>query len=35
MIYVPPPSLEERVKIFEINTKKMPLAEDVNLFEIA
>src|SRR6058998_3110808 len=35
MLLVPPPDLEARKQIFRIHTKKTPLAEDVNLDEIA
>ena len=35
IIYIPPPEEEGRLKILEVHTKKMPLAKDVNLQEIA
>ncbi len=35
LIYVPPPDLEARKQIFQIYTKKMPLAKDVDLEELA
>ncbi len=35
LIYVPPPDEETRYKILKIYTKKMPLADDVDLREIA
>src|SRR5216110_708797 len=35
MLLVPPPDLEARKQIFRIHTKKTPLAEDVNLDELA
>ncbi len=35
IIYIPPPEEEGRLKILEVHTKKMPLAMDVNLQEIA
>jgi len=35
IIYVPPPDEEARYEIFKIHTKKMPLAEDVDLRELA
>jgi len=35
LIYVPPPDEETRYKILKIYTKNMPLADDVNLREIA
>jgi transitional endoplasmic reticulum ATPase len=35
IIYVPPPDEEARYEIFKIHTKKMPLAEDVDLKELA
>lgn len=34
-IYVPPPDYEARLEILKIKTKNMPLAEDVNLEELA
>ncbi len=34
-IYVPPPDYEARLQILKIKTKNMPLAEDVNLEELA
>jgi transitional endoplasmic reticulum ATPase len=35
LLFVPPPDLEARRQIFKIHTRKTPLAEDVNLDEIA
>ena len=35
LIYVKEPDFEARMKILEVHTKKMPLAEDVSLKEIA
>src|SRR5437867_7099521 len=35
LLFVPPPDLEARKQIFKIHTRKTPLAEDVNLDEIA
>ncbi len=35
VIVVPPPNKEARLEIFKIHTKKMPLAKDVNLEELA
>jgi transitional endoplasmic reticulum ATPase len=35
LIYIRPPGKEGREKIFEIHTKEKPLAEDVNLSELA
>ena len=35
VIYVPPPDKESRVEIFKVHTKKMPLADDVNLDKLA
>lgn len=35
VVYVPPPDFNARLEILKIHTKKMPLAEDVNLEEIA
>jgi len=35
LIFVPPPSLEERLEILKIHTRDMPLDNDVNLYEIA
>jgi transitional endoplasmic reticulum ATPase len=35
MIYVPPPDLKARKEILKIYTRKTPLADDVNLDEIA
>ncbi len=35
MIYVPPPDEEARLKIFEIHTRNMPLAKDVDLKQLA
>ena len=34
-IYIPPPDTETRRKIFEVHTRKMPLAEDVDLDALA
>jgi len=34
-IYVPPPDYEARLEILKIKTRNMPLAEDVNLEELA
>ncbi|MGC8996779.1 MAG: AAA family ATPase, partial [Fervidicoccaceae archaeon] len=35
LIYIPPPTKEERVEIFRIHTKNMPLAKDVDLYKLA
>jgi transitional endoplasmic reticulum ATPase len=35
LIYVPPPDLKARIEIFKVHTRKLPLAEDVNLEELA
>ncbi|RLE93718.1 MAG: AAA family ATPase [Thermoprotei archaeon] len=35
IIYVPPPDEEARYEIFKVHTRKMPLAEDVDLKELA
>jgi transitional endoplasmic reticulum ATPase len=35
VIYVPPPDEKARLEIFKIHTRKMPLAEDVSLEELA
>ena len=35
IIYVPPPDKKARLEILKIHTRKMPLAEDVNLEELA
>src|SRR5881296_3563608 len=35
LLFVPPPDLEARKQIFKIHTRKTPLADDVNLDEIA
>jgi len=35
LIYVPPPDKEARLKIFQIHTRGMPLAEDVDLTYLA
>ena len=35
LIYVPPPDKKARLEILKVHTRKMPLAEDVNLEEIA
>ncbi len=35
IIYIPPPEEEGRLKILEVHTKKMPLARDVDLHDIA
>ncbi|MEZ0393641.1 MAG: AAA family ATPase, partial [Desulfurococcaceae archaeon] len=35
LIYVPPPDLKARLEIFKVHTRKMPLASDVNLEELA
>ena len=35
MVYVPPPDSQARLKILEISTEKMPLAEQVDLEELA
>mgnify|MGYP000359585624 CR=1 FL=1 len=34
-VYVPPPDYEARLEILKIHTRNMPLAEDVNLEELA
>lgn len=35
LIYVPPPDLNARIEILKIHTRNMPLAGDVDLYEIA
>ncbi len=35
LIYVPPPDFKARLEIFKVHTRKMPLASDVNLEELA
>jgi transitional endoplasmic reticulum ATPase len=35
IIYIPPPDLESRFQILKVHTRKMPLANDINLKEIA
>ena len=35
LIYVPPPDFKARVEIFKVHTRKMPLANDVDLQELA
>ena len=35
LIYIPPPDLEARYEILKVHTKRMPLAEDVDLKKIA
>lgn len=35
IIYVPPPDYEARIEIFQIHTRKLPLAEDVDFNELA
>jgi transitional endoplasmic reticulum ATPase len=35
LIYVPPPDYKARVEIFKVHTRKLPLAENVNLEELA
>ena len=35
VLYVPPPDYDERIKILEVHTKRMPLAKDVSLKKIA
>src|SRR4051812_26839537 len=35
ILYVPPPDRESRLQILKIHTKKKPLAEDVNIEELA
>ncbi|MGC9121377.1 MAG: CDC48 family AAA ATPase [Thermogladius sp.] len=35
LIYVPPPDLPSRLEIFKIHTRNMPLADDVDLYELA
>ncbi|WP_440059034.1 CDC48 family AAA ATPase [Thermogladius sp. 4427co] len=35
LIYVPPPDINARLEILKIHTRNMPLAEDVDLYEIA
>ncbi len=35
LIYVPPPDLPSRLEIFKIHTRNMPLAEDVDLYDLA
>ncbi len=35
VLYVPPPDRESRLQVIKIHTKKKPLADDVNLDELA
>ncbi|MEM0021886.1 MAG: CDC48 family AAA ATPase [Fervidicoccaceae archaeon] len=35
LIYIPPPNKDERIEIFRIHTKNMPLAKDVDLVKLA
>uniref|UniRef100_A0A7C2BLN8 AAA family ATPase n=1 Tax=Thermosphaera aggregans TaxID=54254 RepID=A0A7C2BLN8_9CREN len=35
LVYVPPPDLRARVEIFKVHTRKTPIAEDVNIEELA
>ncbi|MGC9011730.1 ATP-binding protein, partial [Thermogladius sp.] len=35
LIYVPPPDLPSRLEILKIHTRNMPLADDVDLYELA
>ena len=35
LVYMPPPSYDARKKIFEMYLKKLPIAEDVNIDELA
>ena len=35
LVYVPPPDYNARLQIFKVHTRKLPLAEDVNLDELA
>ena len=35
LIYVPPPDLKARYEILKIHTRKVPLADDVDLVELA
>mgnify|MGYP003878286603 CR=1 FL=1 len=35
LIYVPPPDVNSRYEIFKVHTRKMPLAEDVDLRKLA
>ena len=35
LIYVPPPDIKGRYEIFKVHTRKMPLAEDVDLWRLA
>ena len=35
LIYVPPPDINSRYEIFKVHTRKMPLAEDVDLRKLA
>ncbi|RLE76959.1 MAG: AAA family ATPase [Thermoprotei archaeon] len=35
IIYVPPPDLRARLEIFKVHTRRMPLADDVDLEELA
>ncbi|PCN50067.1 AAA family ATPase [Candidatus Geothermarchaeota archaeon ex4572_27] len=35
LIYVPPPDKQARLEIFKVHTRRMPLAEDVDLEELA
>jgi len=35
LVYVPPPDQKARLEIFKVHTRKLPLAEDVNLEELS
>lgn len=35
LVYVPPPDYKARVEIFKVHTRRMPLAENVDLHELA
>ncbi|PLJ76832.1 MAG: AAA family ATPase, partial [Thermofilum sp. NZ13] len=35
LVYVPPPDEKARLEIFKVHTRRMPLAEDVDLAELA
>ncbi|MCI4461988.1 MAG: AAA family ATPase, partial [Thermogladius sp.] len=35
LIFVPPPDLPSRLEIFKIHTRNMPLADDVDLYDLA
>ncbi len=35
ILYVPPPDIEARIEIFQIHTRRMPLAEDIDFKKLA